>query len=173
MENRLPWLPTLFRQLMFKGSTNNAPNEECSRKKRCRPAIVFPSAGQPGTLLPKAPHHVSSLTFLLFLCAADAILLFTVYLIYTDPFHPAASVAHKSYGVFPGSRLLLPTPADLSLRCQPQERGTHPFPKTSTTCNTHSDPKTLDLLVLPPCVTISAQLHRSAESGSWVRMMSS
>lgn len=79
---------------MFKGSTNNAPNEECSRKKKKQTSNCISKWRKARHFGLKASHHVSSLTILLFLGAANFVFIFMVYLIYTDTFHPAASVSH-------------------------------------------------------------------------------
>lgn len=156
---------------MFKGSTNNVPNEECSGGvvfgvKHTQIGNCISKWRKARDLLPKASHHASNLTFHLFLCAADAIINFYRYL-------PSSCLSTtQSYSVFLGCWNPQPG-ADSFLYYQPQEEGMHAFPKASTTFNICSDPKALDLPALPPYVTISVWLHKSAEPGSWIRMISS
>lgn len=117
-----------LQQLMFKGSTNNAPNGGCSRKKnqiKCRPAVVFPSEEKPGTYFHKHPITYPASHFF-FAFVLHMPYLFSWHIESTvDPFHPAASIPH---------RVIVNSQAVNSL--SPKREACTILPEASTPCNT-------------------------------------
>lgn len=100
-----------------------------------------------GQALPEALHHVSSLMFLLFFCRHHC----------RCPLYPQ--------GVHGLCRHLSSCPVPPPAWSWPFS-SPHAFPEASTTHNTCSAPKTLDLPARPRYLTLSVQSPSTAEPGS-------